>query len=333
MLLRRALLGVACTADALTARTAPRRRRIQLSAAKDDGATLPGATYEIIHEDDDILVVDKGAGLLFVPGRQPHKHDSLISRVRATHGDAVSVAHRLDRDTSGVCVLAKTKAALRALSIQFQERRVTKTYVGAVAGVPDAAGVIEGAIGKILTPEGHHRVALLSEAAGGRAASTVYRVLDTASDSSLLELEPTWRIHIYETLPSAGRRCGDRGRDLGRSTAKRRRGDGPDEGRGSIQRHRRSSVRGVELVPHDWSFRRLTSTPYSSGPCLADPTKLLDYRVSRASASPAADRGPRTAVAAVEITEGEKTTWLLKASQGALWGVRRGREGGGVRRQ
>ena len=73
-------------------------------------------------------------------------------------GDAVGVAHRLDRDTSGVCVLAKTKAALRALSIQFQERRVNKTYVGAVAGVPDDAGVIEGAIGKVMTAAGHHRV-------------------------------------------------------------------------------------------------------------------------------------------------------------------------------
>ena len=103
---------LAATAEALTPLAArrriratanhARRRRIQLSAAKDDGATLPGATYEIIHEDDDILVVDKGAGLLFVPGRQPHKHDSLISRIRMTHGDAVGVAHRLDRDTSGV---------------------------------------------------------------------------------------------------------------------------------------------------------------------------------------------------------------------------------------
>ena len=140
--------------------------------------------------------MDKGAGLLFVPGRQPHKHDSLISRVRSTHGDAVGVAHRLDRDTSGVCVLAKTKAALRALSVAFQERRVNKTYVGAVAGVPDGEGVIEGAIGKILTPEGYHRVALVSEAAGGRAATTAYRVLDTAEHSALLELAPrTGRAH------------------------------------------------------------------------------------------------------------------------------------------
>ena len=82
------------------------------SAAKDDGATLPGATYDVLHEDDDILVVDKGAGLLFVPGGSRTRHDSLISRVQMTHGDAVGVAHRLDRDTSGVCVLAKTKAAL-----------------------------------------------------------------------------------------------------------------------------------------------------------------------------------------------------------------------------
>ena len=206
MLLRRALLSVACTAEALAPLAARRRirataahaqrRRIQLSAAKDDGATLPGATYDVLHEDDDILVVDKGAGLLFVPGRQPHKHDSLISRIKMTHGDAVGVAHRLDRDTSGVCVLAKTKAALRSLSIAFQERQVNKTYVGAVAGVPDVEGVIDGAIGKIMTPEGYNRVALVSEAEGGRAATTAYRVLDTAGDSSLLELEPkTGRAH------------------------------------------------------------------------------------------------------------------------------------------
>ena len=63
----------------LTARTAPRRRRIQPLRREGRRRDPPGATYEIIHEDDDILVVDKGAGLLFVPGRQPHKHDSLIS--------------------------------------------------------------------------------------------------------------------------------------------------------------------------------------------------------------------------------------------------------------
>ena len=212
-MLRCCALLAAGTAEALTSLTArrgihatnnaraktathARRRRIQLSAAKDDGATLPGATYEILHEDDDILVVDKGAGLLFVPGRQPHKHDSLISRVRSTHGDEVGVAHRLDRDTSGVCVLAKTKAALRALSIAFQERQVNKTYVGAVAGVPAAEGVIDEAIGKILTPEGYNRVALVSEAEGGRAATTAYRVLATAEHSALLQLAPkTGRAH------------------------------------------------------------------------------------------------------------------------------------------
>ena len=51
-------------------------------------------------------------------------------------------------------------------------------------------GVIEGAIGKVMTAEGHNRVALVSEAAGGRAATTAYRVLDTAEHSALLELAP-----------------------------------------------------------------------------------------------------------------------------------------------
>lgn len=198
ILIRRALL-VAGSANALTslaARTAPRRRRIHLSAAKDDDATLPGATFEVLHEDDDILVVDKGAGLLFVPGRQPHKADSLISRLRVMYGDGVGVPHRLDRDTSGVCVFSKTQAALRALSMAFQNREVHKTYMGAVAGVPEAYGVIDGAIGKLMTAEGHNRMALVDEAEGGRAATTAYRLLDAGEDSALLALEPkTGRAH------------------------------------------------------------------------------------------------------------------------------------------
>ena len=65
-----------------------------------------------------------------------------------THGDAVGVAHRLDRDIRLGSAPRETKAALRALSMAFQERRVNKTYVGAVAGVPDVEGVIEGAMAK-----------------------------------------------------------------------------------------------------------------------------------------------------------------------------------------
>ena len=78
----------------------------------------------------------------------------------------------------------------------FQERQVNKTYVGAVAGVPDDAGVIDGAIGKVMTPAGYNRVALVSEAEGGRAATTAYRVLETAEHSALLALAPrTGRAH------------------------------------------------------------------------------------------------------------------------------------------
>lgn len=78
----------------------------------------------------------------------------------------------------------------------FQNREVHKTYMGAVAGVPEAYGVIDGAIGKLMTAEGHNRMALVDEAEGGRAATTAYRLLDAGEDSALLALEPkTGRAH------------------------------------------------------------------------------------------------------------------------------------------
>jgi tRNA pseudouridine32 synthase/23S rRNA pseudouridine746 synthase len=89
----------------------------------------------LVHIDDDLVVVDKPSGLLAVPGRGPDKADSVLQRLQRRLGP-LGVVHRLDMDTSGLMVLARTAAAQRTLSMTFAARRVHKRYVAIVAGIP-----------------------------------------------------------------------------------------------------------------------------------------------------------------------------------------------------
>ena len=91
--------------------------------------------YDLLHEDDRLLVVSKHCGLLTVPGIGPEKADCLIARL-ARHWRGARVVHRLDRDTSGVLVVALDADAHRALSMQFERRETAKTYVALAAGHP-----------------------------------------------------------------------------------------------------------------------------------------------------------------------------------------------------
>ena len=93
----------------------------------------PDAGLDIRHLDDDLLVVDKPAGLLSVPGRGPGKQDCLSARVQARYPEALPV-HRLDLGTSGLLVLARNPDIHRALNRLFATRRVDKRYVALVAG-------------------------------------------------------------------------------------------------------------------------------------------------------------------------------------------------------
>jgi tRNA pseudouridine32 synthase/23S rRNA pseudouridine746 synthase len=95
--------------------------------------TPPQAPLSVLHEDHEIVVVDKPAGLLSVPGRGAHLADCLLARVQAAFPMALLV-HRLDRDTSGVMVFALSPHAQRHLGLQFEKRQVKKTYVARVAG-------------------------------------------------------------------------------------------------------------------------------------------------------------------------------------------------------
>ena len=94
--------------------------------------------FALVHADDTLLVLDKPAGLLSVPGRGPGNADALSARVQAVFPDAL-IVHRLDQATSGLLVMARGIEAQRALSRAFAERRVHKRYEAVVWGVPDTS--------------------------------------------------------------------------------------------------------------------------------------------------------------------------------------------------
>lgn len=149
---------------------------------------------QILYADDALLVVDKPAGLLSVPGRGADKQDCLISRVQADFSEALTV-HRLDMGTSGIMVLARGKAMERALSILFQTRKVYKRYEAVVAGR------MLHAVGEINLPlitDWPNRPRQMVSFELGKPSCTGYQVLgyDVAMDTSRVGLEPvTGRSH------------------------------------------------------------------------------------------------------------------------------------------
>ena len=167
------------------------------------GASSASSTWHTLHVDEHLLVVDKGAGLLTVPGVGPEKADCLLSRVRtAGFTDIANAAHRLDRDTSGIVALGRTAAAHKRLSQQFQDRQVGKKYEALVLGWPaDEEGAVDQAIGKVRAPgEAFARMRIApSGSADGRPSRTRWRVLERHDDGirwSRVELMPlTGRAH------------------------------------------------------------------------------------------------------------------------------------------
>jgi 23S rRNA pseudouridine1911/1915/1917 synthase len=100
--------------------------------------------FDVLHEDDAILAIDKPAGLPVHPSATYHK-GTLTYLLRERYGeDAPQIAHRLDRETSGLILCGRTREAERALKIDFENRRVSKRYLAIVRGeMPDDAGRIE----------------------------------------------------------------------------------------------------------------------------------------------------------------------------------------------
>lgn len=153
----------------------------------------------IIYQDDDVIVVDKPSGLTVHPA-PGHPSGTLVNALLAVAPQLAElrqtmrpgIVHRLDKDTSGLLVVAKSERARASLTRQLKEREVRKTYLALVHGVPQAPrGTIEAPIGR--HPRNRKKMAVV---AGGREAETKYRVREALDGFALLEVEPvTGRTH------------------------------------------------------------------------------------------------------------------------------------------
>lgn len=151
----------------------------------------PDTPLHILHEDAAILVLDKPAGLLTVPGKLEGRQDSLITRLQAARWDALLV-HRLDCDTSGVIIFARTKQAQGFLGQEFEQRRAQKTYIARLHGqLVEDTGSIDLPIGSDWDYRPRQKVR-----PDGKPALTDWQVIDRSADETRVRLTPhTGRSH------------------------------------------------------------------------------------------------------------------------------------------
>lgn len=154
---------------------------------------------DILYEDDQIIVLNKPAGLVTHPGRGVHRGtlvNGLVARFeRLSERNGrlrPGIVHRLDKGTSGVMVVARTNAAHLHLARQFEQREVRKAYLALVWGAPPAAGKVEAN----LVRDPHNRLVFRPSHTRGRPAATAFKVREHFQGFALLEAYPhTGRTH------------------------------------------------------------------------------------------------------------------------------------------
>ena len=149
---------------------------------------------EIIYNDESFVAVNKPTGLLTVPGRGPDKQDCLYHRLLEKFPEAL-VVHRLDMDTSGLILFARSADAQRTLSMQFEKREISKTYVAVVDGIMNEEG---GTIDAPMRKDMEHRLPPkhVIDHEQGKRAITEWKVIKRDETTTRLALFPkTGRSH------------------------------------------------------------------------------------------------------------------------------------------
>lgn len=174
---------------------------LRIPPAEPSALTPEAIPLQVVFENDDLLVVDKPAGMVVHPA-VGHPTGTLVHAALAHAPDIQGiggvhrpgVVHRLDKDTSGLIVMAKNDQTHRWLQDQFRQRKAHKTYLALVDGRPPTpTGRIEAAIGR--DPRNRHKMAVVS-AGKGRPATSEYCTLEIFPEHSLLEVHPiTGRTH------------------------------------------------------------------------------------------------------------------------------------------
>lgn len=157
---------------------------------------------QVVYEDEDVIVVDKPAGMVTHPAHGATSGtlvNALLAHAGALPGDPLrgGLVHRLDRDTSGLLVVAKNEDALRALGRAMMRRRISRVYLGLVHGVPEhARGRIEGPIGR--DPRNRFKYAVVTD---GKNAVTNYEVREHMRNAAelvfTLETGRTHQIRVH----------------------------------------------------------------------------------------------------------------------------------------
>lgn len=156
---------------------------------------LSRLSVEVLHIDADLVVINKPGGLLSVPGRGEAMQDCVAGRIRALFPGCVDqpAVHRLDMDTSGLMVIARTREAHRHLSYQFASRRVEKRYIALLEGrITRQSGEIR--LPFRLDPDNRPRQ--IHDPVHGKMGISHWRLLDIEGERSRVELTPlTGRTH------------------------------------------------------------------------------------------------------------------------------------------
>jgi 23S rRNA pseudouridine1911/1915/1917 synthase len=177
------------------------RVELTLPAAKPSEIVAEDIPLNIVFENDDLVVIDKPAGMVVHPA-VGHDQGTLVNAVLGHDPDLEGISgelrpgivHRLDKDTSGLILVAKNDHTLQYLQDQFRDRKVKKIYIALSDGHPPTpVGRIEAAIGR--DPSLRKQMAIVSEEKG-RAAASEYKVLENFTNHTLFEVLPeTGRTH------------------------------------------------------------------------------------------------------------------------------------------